>query len=65
MVRYDLATMLITGGRGNTDPAVVDEVTAAWRHGRHARVAEAGLAVHVRAFDRLIHQVRDILIRGG
>jgi pimeloyl-ACP methyl ester carboxylesterase len=62
--RITCPILLLTGNPargGSGDPAVVQEIVAAWHGGRHVPFADAGHLIHLDQFERFIAVVRDFL----
>lgn len=53
--------LLMTGGRSNTDPQMIEQVAEAWREGQHIRFADAGHLIQVDAFEEYVGAVRAFL----
>jgi N-formylmaleamate deformylase len=54
--------LLLTGGRGNTDPQTVQAVAGAIRTGHHLAFEEAGHFLHLDQFERFMTSVREFLV---
>ncbi|HEX9077288.1 MAG TPA: alpha/beta hydrolase [Anaerolineae bacterium] len=56
--RITCPILLLTGGHGNCDPRVVEQVLAASHNGEHVNFENAGHLVHLDEFDRFISVVK-------